>query len=44
VIPLCHPHHLEQHAVGEQTFARRHGLDLKAEAVRVWAGSPYFTP
>lgn len=44
VLPLCHPHHLEQHQVGERTFAQRHGLDLKAEAEATWARSPYHEP
>lgn len=41
VVPLCHDCHLEQHRVGERTFAARHGLDLKALALRVWNASPH---
>lgn len=44
VVPLCHPCHLEQHRVGEASFARHHRLDLKALAERVWAASPHWTP
>lgn len=40
VIPLCHPHHMEQHSIGEQSFERRYGLDMKAEAAETWARSP----
>ena len=41
VVPLCHPHHAEQHRIGERSFAARHGLDLKAVAERVWNASPH---
>jgi hypothetical protein len=41
VIPLCHPHHFEQHTVGELTFSRRHRLDMKAMAECVWGASPH---
>lgn len=41
VLPLCHPHHVEQHQVGEQSFARKYRLDMKAEAAKVWARSPH---
>src|SRR4051812_25258097 len=44
VVPLCHPHHLEQHQIGEASFERRYGLDLKNEAMDTWARSPASRP
>jgi len=38
IVPLCSAHHAEQHAVGIDTFARLHSLDLRAEADRVALG------
>jgi hypothetical protein len=35
LVPLCRTHHDEQHSAGVETFAERHGLDLRAEADRV---------
>jgi hypothetical protein len=32
VVPLCHTHHCEQHAVGRRTFERRHNIDLEVLA------------
>jgi hypothetical protein len=39
VIPLCRPHHREQHDVGAGTFAIKYSLDLRAladETERAW--------
>jgi hypothetical protein len=30
--PLCHGHHREQHQIGIKSFAKKYGLDLRAEA------------
>ena len=35
LVPLCRTHHDEQHSAGVESFADRHGLDLRAEADRV---------
>jgi hypothetical protein len=41
VVPLCGPfaggHHREQHTRGIQTFQRKYGIDLHAEAARIAA-------
>lgn len=44
VVPLCPRHHLIQHGphesverLGHQGFYREHGVDLKAEAERLWS-------
>ena len=46
VVPLCPPHHLIQHgpresveALGHQGFFITYGIDLLAEATRLWAES-----
>ncbi len=37
LVPLCHFHHIEDfHRVGHDTFEAKHGIDLKAEASRLW--------
>lgn len=41
VVPLCSAHHREQHSIGEASFERRYGLDMKALAERIWTASPY---
>ena len=38
LMPLCHPHHIEVHAVGRRTFERAHGIDL-LEEVRLTAAA-----
>jgi hypothetical protein len=35
LVPLCHPHHVEIHAIGRRTFESRHRVDLAAEAQRI---------
>ena len=35
LVPLCHPHHVEIHAVGRRTFERAHGVELATEAERI---------
>lgn len=41
-IPLCHFHHLEDgHRHGWVTFEQKHGIDLRALAVRLAAASPH---
>lgn len=32
LVPLCHAHHAEQHAVGIRQFEQRHGLSLRTVA------------
>lgn len=44
VVPLCHPHHLEQHQIGEASFERRYGVNMKGEAMDTWALSPASRP
>lgn len=39
-VSLCRDHHAEQHNLGEDTFAKRHGLDLGALAAAFAAASP----
>lgn len=34
LVPFCRRHHMEYHATGRETFARRHGIDLEAKAAR----------
>lgn len=41
VIPLCRDHHSEQHRIGEPTFERTHGVDMKKVAERLAATSPH---
>jgi hypothetical protein len=40
-IALCSAHHKEQHAIGEQTFAAKYGLDLVALAKAFAKESPH---
>ncbi len=40
IVPLCHRHHTEQHAVGVQTFHRLYGLDLAAIAAELAMRGP----
>lgn len=40
VVPLCHPHHVEQHQIGEVSFEARYGVRLLEEAQATWAMSP----
>ena len=35
-VPLCARHHNEQHLIGVHSFELRYGLDLKAEAEKLW--------
>jgi hypothetical protein len=35
IAPLCSACHAEQHRVGIETFQRRHGIDLAAEAAKL---------
>lgn len=37
LVPLCHYHHHEGHAVGWRTFEARHVVDLEQEAARLEA-------
>ncbi len=39
-IPLCRGHHIEIHAIGVETFAKKHGLDLLEKAALLWKKSP----
>ena len=41
VISLCRDHHSEQHRIGEPAFEQRHGIDMKALAMRFAATSPH---
>lgn len=38
--PACHSHHHQQHSVGEETFARMHGVNLLKEALDLARNSP----
>ena len=40
-IPLCAIHHAEQHMDGENAFAARYGIDMKALAAQLWQRSPH---
>jgi hypothetical protein len=41
-VPLCGGgHHLEFHRIGAQSFAAKHGIDLRSLAVRLAAASPH---
>lgn len=39
-ISLCRDHHAESHR-GEQTFSRKHGLDMIAKAQEFYRASPH---
>ena len=39
-LPLCSEHHASQHRIGEQSFEKRHGIDMKAIAAEMWLRSP----
>jgi hypothetical protein len=36
LIPLCHKHHFEQHAIGVKSFGEKYGLDLSVKAEAYW--------
>lgn len=36
----CHHHHAEQHSIGEETFARKYGVNLLKEALDLARNSP----
>lgn len=41
-VPLCGEfHHLEFHRIGAQSFAAKHGIDLRALAIRLASASPH---
>lgn len=37
----CKDHHAEQHTIGERSFEKAHGLDLKVLATAFIASSPH---
>jgi Putative HNHc nuclease len=39
-LPICHPHHMEQHAIGERPFFKIHGIDPIVVARDLWAARP----
>jgi hypothetical protein len=40
-VPLCVGHHEHtQHIQGEETFERKYGVNMKAEAIRLWSMWP----
>lgn len=41
VIALCRDHHSEQHRLGEPSFERKHGINMKALAEEFAAKSPH---
>jgi hypothetical protein len=41
-VSLCRTHHIEQHSLGEETFGRRFGIDLRALAAEFVRRSPDF--
>lgn len=41
VVSLSHKHHVELHAIGEDTFAERYDIDPKALAEEFWRRSPH---
>ena len=41
VIPLCTVHHRQQHRIGERTFAKWYGIDMKAIAEDLARRSPH---
>ena len=40
-LSLCREHHAESHRIGDQSFQRRHGIDLKALAREFYEKSPH---
>ncbi len=40
-VSLCRDHHSEQHRIGEASFERAHGIDLKRLASEFTARSPH---
>ncbi|WP_083579130.1 DUF968 domain-containing protein [Tardibacter chloracetimidivorans] len=41
-ISLCRDHHAEQHRLGEESFEKRHGIDMKAIAEGLAKSSPHW--
>ena len=39
-ISLCRDHHADQHRIGEQSFERRHGIDMRELADKFCEKSP----
>lgn len=37
ILSLCWGHHIQQHTIGSRSFEKRWGVDLKAEALALWA-------
>ena len=40
-VPICAAHHAELHRAGKKTFEEAHGVDLKAEAIKLARVSPH---
>lgn len=40
-ISLCNAHHIEQHNIGERSFEKKHGIDMKALAQEFARRSPH---
>jgi hypothetical protein len=40
-LPLCSEHHAMQHRIGEASFERLHGIDMKNIAQALWLKSPH---
>jgi hypothetical protein len=40
-ISLCRDCHAEQHRIGEASFERRHGIDMKSLAMEFAKASPH---
>lgn len=40
-ISLCREHHAQQHRLGEETFSRKHGIDLMRLAEAFYRRSPH---
>ena len=40
-LSLCRDHHAEQHRLGEQTFQKRHGINMTALAREFYERSPH---
>jgi len=41
ILPLCLEAHDLQHAIGETSFEKRFGIDMKEIAATLWARSPH---